>query len=89
MAAGGRGSGRVRRGDGSSRGAADSVASARLDPHGTFLEVFSAERDPIWWNLVANRPPIVDGRMTLPDGPGLGWELDEAYIEAHRIPQRP
>ena len=25
-------------------------------PHGTFLEVFSAERDPIWWNLVANRP---------------------------------
>ena len=46
-------------------------------PHGTFLEVFSAERDPIWWNLVANRPPIVDGRMTLPTGPGLGWELDE------------
>ena len=35
-------------------------------PHGTFLEVFSAERDPIWWNLVANRPPIVDGSMTLP-----------------------
>ena len=45
-------------------------------PHGTFLEVFSADRDPIWWNLVANRPPIVDGRMALPTGPGLGWELD-------------
>ena len=57
-------------------------------PHGTFLEVFSAERDPIWWNLVANRPPIVDGMLTLPSGPGLGWELDEDYIEAHRIPPR-
>jgi L-alanine-DL-glutamate epimerase-like enolase superfamily enzyme len=58
-------------------------------PHGTFLEVFSAERDPIWWNLVANRPPIVDGSMTLPTGPGLGWELDGDYIEAHRILPRP
>jgi L-alanine-DL-glutamate epimerase-like enolase superfamily enzyme len=55
-------------------------------PHGTFLEVFSAERDPIWWNLVVNRPPIVDGRMTLPSGPGLGWELDADYIEAYRVP---
>ncbi len=54
-------------------------------PHGTFLEVFSADRDPIWWNLVANRPPIVDGRLTLPSGPGLGWELDADYIEAHRV----
>jgi D-galactarolactone cycloisomerase len=55
-------------------------------PHGTFLEVFSAARDPIWWNLVANRPPIVDGKMTLPSGPGLGWELDADYIEAYRVP---
>jgi L-alanine-DL-glutamate epimerase-like enolase superfamily enzyme len=57
-------------------------------PHGTFLEVFSAERDPIWWNLVANRPPIVDGTMTLPAGHGLGWELDADYIEAYRVPPR-
>ena len=58
-------------------------------PHGTFLEVFSAERDPIWWNLVANRPPIVDGRMTLPTGPGLGWELDADFIETYRVTPRP
>jgi len=57
-------------------------------PHGTFLEVFSAERDPIWWNLVANRPPIVDGMLALPSAPGLGWELDADYIEAHRISPR-
>jgi L-alanine-DL-glutamate epimerase-like enolase superfamily enzyme len=54
-------------------------------PHGTFLEVFRAERDPIWWNLVANRPPIVDGTLVLPAGPGLGWELDADYIEKYRI----
>jgi L-alanine-DL-glutamate epimerase-like enolase superfamily enzyme len=57
-------------------------------PHGTFLEVFSAERDPIWWNLVANRPPIVDGHVRLPGRPGLGWELDADYIDAYRIPAR-
>ena len=58
-------------------------------PHGTFLEVFSPARDPIWWNLVANRPPIVDGLMVLPSAPGLGWELDGDYIEAYRIPPHP
>jgi D-galactarolactone cycloisomerase len=58
-------------------------------PHGTFVEVFNADRDPIWWNLVANRPPIVDGRMALPVAPGLGWELDADYIEAHRVTTRP
>ena len=57
-------------------------------PHGTFLEVFSAERDPIWWNLVANRSPIVDGSMALPSAPGLGWELDADYIEAYRVTPR-
>ena len=57
-------------------------------PHGTFLEVFSAERDPIWWNLVANRSPIVDGSMALPTAPGLGWELDADYIEAYRVSPR-
>lgn len=54
-------------------------------PHGTFLEVFNADRDPIWWNLVANRPPIVDGHVALPTGPGLGWELDGDYIDSHRV----
>ena len=25
-------------------------------PHGTFVECFHPDRDPIWWNLIANRP---------------------------------
>ena len=54
-------------------------------PHGTFVECFDEERDPIWWNLIANRPPLVDGTITLSERPGLGWELDEDYIAHHRV----
>jgi L-alanine-DL-glutamate epimerase-like enolase superfamily enzyme len=54
-------------------------------PHGTFVECFHPERDPIWWNLVANRPTLRDGAIELSGAPGLGWELDPAFIEAHRV----
>jgi D-galactarolactone cycloisomerase len=53
--------------------------------NGTFVECFHPDRDPIWWNLVANRPPLVDGCITLTERPGLGWELDEDYIARHRV----
>lgn len=53
-------------------------------PHGTYLEFFAAERDPIWHNLIANRPALEGGQLTLSDAPGLGWELDEDYIQRHR-----
>ena len=53
--------------------------------HGSLLECFDPDRDPIWWNLVANRPPLVNGHLTLPSGPGLGWELDADYIEHYRL----
>ena len=54
-------------------------------PHGTFVECFHPDRDPIWWNLIANRPMLEDGSIQLSDAPGLGWELDEEYLEAHRV----
>ena len=54
-------------------------------PHGTVAECFHPDRDPIWWNLVANRPPLRDGSLELGDAPGLGWELDLDYVEAHRV----
>lgn len=57
-------------------------------PHGTYAEAFHPDRDPIWWNLVANRPALRDGCLTLSDAPGLGWELDEEYIAAHLVSQR-
>lgn len=54
-------------------------------PHGTYLEYFHPQRDPIWHNLIGNRPALNAGRITLPDGPGLGWELDQDYIRKYRI----
>ena len=54
-------------------------------PHGTYLEVFDPDRDPIRWNLIVNRPPLEDGHFTLPDAPGFGWELDVYFIAHHRV----
>jgi len=54
-------------------------------PHGLYVECFHPDRDPIWWNLVANRPQLRDGWLELPHGPGLGWELDWDYVERHRV----
>jgi L-alanine-DL-glutamate epimerase-like enolase superfamily enzyme len=54
-------------------------------PHGTYLEVFHPDRDPIWWRLIANRPELVDGNLALPTAPGLGWELDREFIEHYRV----
>jgi D-galactarolactone cycloisomerase len=53
--------------------------------HGTYLEVFHPDRDPIWWQMIANRPELVDGKLALPKGPGLGWELDREFIERYRV----
>lgn len=57
-------------------------------PHGTYLEYFHPKRDPIWHNLIANRPTLKDGYIQLTDRPGLGWELDQDYIAKYRISQR-
>jgi L-alanine-DL-glutamate epimerase-like enolase superfamily enzyme len=54
-------------------------------PHSTFLECFDPVRDPIWWNLVANRPDIRDGAIQLSHAPGVGWELDDDYIARYRV----
>jgi L-alanine-DL-glutamate epimerase-like enolase superfamily enzyme len=54
-------------------------------PHGTYLEYFHPQRDPIWHNLIANRPQLSDGHVGVPDTPGLGWELDEDYLTRYRV----
>jgi D-galactarolactone cycloisomerase len=54
-------------------------------PHGTYAECFHPDRDPFWWNLIANRPDPVGGIVELSERPGLGWELDTAYLERHRL----
>lgn len=54
-------------------------------PNGTYAEAFSPQRDPIFWNMITNRQPLVSGALTLPDTPGFGWELDEEFIEHYRV----
>lgn len=54
-------------------------------PHGTYAECFHPDRDPFWWNMIANRPPLEDGELVLGDQPGLGWELDWDYIGRYRV----
>jgi L-alanine-DL-glutamate epimerase-like enolase superfamily enzyme len=34
---------------------------------------------------VANLPPLVDGRVPVPDAPGLGIELDEEIIAEFQV----
>lgn len=53
--------------------------------NGTYVECFHPDRDPMWWNLVANRPRLEAGELVLPDTPGLGWELDTDYIDRYRV----
>jgi len=54
-------------------------------PHGTFVEAFSPARDPIFWQMIENRPKLVDGQFPLSDEPGLGWVLDETFIGRYRV----
>ncbi|HTX62040.1 MAG TPA: mandelate racemase/muconate lactonizing enzyme family protein [Acidimicrobiales bacterium] len=53
--------------------------------HGTFVECFHPDRDPFWWNLVANRPRLENGELVLSESPGLGWHLDEDYMDRHIV----
>jgi D-arabinonate dehydratase len=50
-----------------------------------YLEVFHPERDPLFYELVANRNPFKDGLFEVPTGPGLGLELDEDVIKQYRL----
>lgn len=54
-------------------------------PHGTYLECFDSDRDPIFWGLFANRSTITGGSYALPSGPGFGLELDTDFIERYRV----
>jgi D-galactarolactone cycloisomerase len=52
--------------------------------NGTYVESFLPERDPIFWNMIANRPDFKDGLYPVPSGPGWGLVLDEGWIAKYR-----
>ncbi len=54
-------------------------------PHAICVECFgNPERDPVWHRLVANRPAIKNGLITVPTGPGFGIELDWDMVKRYR-----
>ena len=89
VATGRRGGARLRRRDGPPRGAAGRIHLLASIPHGTFRRVLPPRPRP---DLVEPRREPAAARRRLARrcrrGPGLGWELDADYIEAHRVPPR-
>lgn len=53
--------------------------------HGTYLETFHPDRDPMFHALVANRSGFDNGRYAVPQGPGFGIEMDARVIEKYRV----
>ncbi len=59
-------------------------------PHGLYVEIFGTpERDPMWFDLPLNRPRIRGGFMEVPQGPGLGLDLDPEIIQRFRVAPGP
>lgn len=54
-------------------------------PNGRYVEAFHPDVDPVWWELLADRPEISDGRIKLPDAPGLGVELHESLVAKYAV----
>ena len=52
--------------------------------HGDLVE-YCLRPSPLMRKLVTNLPPLIDGRVPVPDGPGLGIELDEAIIAEYLV----
>lgn len=54
-------------------------------PDGDLVE-YCLRPSPLMRKLVRNLPPLVNGRVPVPDGPGLGIELDEDIVAEYRVP---
>ena len=52
-------------------------------PNSKFVEIFEEDRDPVYWNLIKNRPEISNGKIKLPDEDGFGWVLDTNFIKKY------
>src|SRR5262249_9150925 len=58
------------------------VALAASQTTGFILE-YSLGANPLLHELVAEKFPVVDGYLAIPDRPGLGITVDEAYVRRH------
>jgi L-alanine-DL-glutamate epimerase-like enolase superfamily enzyme len=54
-------------------------------PHGSYVECFHKQRDPIFWDIQTQPRPIKDGYYTLSDDPGFGIHFDRAYVKKYKV----
>ena len=53
--------------------------------HGSYVECFHKQRDPLFWDIQTEPRPIQDGYYTIPQEPGFGIQLDRAYVARYRV----
>jgi D-galactarolactone cycloisomerase len=53
--------------------------------HGTYVECFHKDRDPIFWQIQATSRPIRQGYYTLRQESGFGIELDRGFVARYRV----
>ncbi len=53
--------------------------------HGTYVECFHKDRDPLFWNIREQAPTIENGFYQLPAGPGFGINLDRDYVARYAV----
>ncbi len=53
-------------------------------PNGSWLE-YTVESSPLVDDLMVDKIPAVDGWVNVPEGPGLGIEVNEAVLDKYRV----
>jgi L-alanine-DL-glutamate epimerase-like enolase superfamily enzyme len=50
-----------------------------------FIVEYSLGHNPLMHDLVAEAFPVIDGRIEVPDRPGLGLTIDDDFVAAHSV----
>jgi D-galactarolactone cycloisomerase len=53
--------------------------------HGSYLECFHRNRDPLFWEIQTEPRPIRNGHYEISPAPGLGISLDRDYVARYRV----
>jgi L-alanine-DL-glutamate epimerase-like enolase superfamily enzyme len=51
-----------------------------------FILEYSLGANPMLHELAHEDFPVVDGMIEIPDRPGLGVTIDEAFVDRYRVP---
>ncbi len=54
-----------------------------------FVLEYSLAHNPMQHELATNMFPVVDGGIRAPAAPGLGLEIDPAFVERFTVPDGP